>query len=150
MMLTTEYCDIQAVTDYTQAGAGVAGVLNGAKIVFGINPSPPPATKTRALADITQSVDAGLAPAAVTWGAAGRDSAGDIVTLTASLPVKITVNANNCTITCWGLEDAGGTHLLIYEVLPTPMNLPDTLALFNVQIPFAPANSEGKTLQITS
>jgi hypothetical protein len=149
-MLTMEYTDIHAVTDYTQAGAGVAGILNGAKIIYGINASPPPATKTRAVGDVTQSVDGGLAPAAVTWGAAGRDGAGDIVTLTATLPVQLASSANACTITCWGLTDSGGTHLLLYEVLDTPINLPDNIALFNVQVPFAPANITAKSLQISA
>jgi hypothetical protein len=148
-MLTTEYCDIHAVTDYTQVGGGVAGILNAAKIIFGTNAIIP--TKTTAVADITQSVDAGLAPATVTWGAAGRDSSGDIVTLTATLPVQLASGANApTTIQSWGLTDSGGTHLLMSENLTTPILLPDTVALYNVQVPFAPGNPQGKSLQVVS
>jgi hypothetical protein len=147
-MLTTEYMDQQAVTDYTQAGAGVAGILNGAKIIFGTNVLVP--AKTTNVAAITQSTDAGLAPATVTWGVAGRDSVGDMVTLSASLPVKLTTGPGPVTIQCWGLTDAAGTHLLMSEALAVPIQLPDTLSLFNVQIPFAPGNPQGKSLQVTS
>lgn len=149
-MLTTEYMDIQAVTDYVQAGAGVAGVLNGAKIIFGLNIIVP--GKLTAVADLTQSVDAGLAPHTVTWGAAGRDASGDIVTLSATIPVQLSSSANACVIQCWGLTDSGGTHLLMSESLSPGrvINLPDNLTLFNVQIPFSPPKPAGKQLQILS
>lgn len=147
-MLTTEYMDIGAVTDYTQAGAGVAGILNGAKIIFGTNVIVP--AKTTTVANITQSTDPGLAPATVTWGAAGRDGAGDIVTLSVSVPVKLTTGPGPVTIQCWGLTDSTGTHLLMSEALAQPINLPDTVSLFNVQVPFAPGNPQGKQLQVTS
>jgi hypothetical protein len=149
-VLTTEYMDIHAVTDYVQAGAGVAGVLNGAKIIFGTNELVP--GKLTVVADITQSVDAGLAPASVAWGAAGRDAAGDIVTLTATLPVQLASSANACVLTCWGLTDSGGTNLLMSESLEPDrvMNLTDNLVLYNVQVPFAPGNPQGKLLLIVS
>lgn len=149
-MLTTEWLDIAAVTDYVQTGAGVAGVLNAAKIIFGTNILAP--SKLTAVADIVQSVDAGLAPHTVTWGAAGRDANGDIVTLSATVPVQLASSANACTIKCWGLTDSAGTHLLMSESLNPDRNidLPDNLTLFNVQIPFSPPKPQGKQLQILS
>jgi len=149
-MLTTEYCDIHAITDYVQAGAGVAGILNGAKIIFGTNPLVE--GKLKVPADIVQSVDAGLAPHTVTWGAAARDAAGDIVSLTVTVPVQLADSANTCTLTCWGLTDAGGTHLLLCEALrlTEEMNLADNLTLYNVQVPFCPSKPAAKRLVILS
>lgn len=147
-MITTEYMDKTAVTDYTQAASGVAGVLNGAKIIFGTNLLVP--GKKSVVADITQSIDAGLAPAALTWGAAGRDALGDMVTLSASVPVKLTTSANACVLQCWGITDSAGTNLLICDNFETPLNLPDNLQLYNVQVPFAPGNPEGKSIQVSS
>ncbi len=147
-MLTTEYCDQHAAVDYTQAGAGVAGILNGAKIIFGTNAISP--SKADDPSVITQSIDAGLAPATVTWGTAGRDALGDIVTLTATVPVQLVTSANHCVLQSWGLTDSGGTHLLMSESLSPGLNLVDNLTLFNVQVPFAPGNPQGKSLQISS
>jgi hypothetical protein len=147
-MLTTEHMDILAVTGYTQAGSGVAGALNGAKIIFGTNDLVP--SKTTVVADITQSIDAGLAPASVTWGAAGRDEVGDITTLTASIPVKLTTSTNACVVKCWALTDSAGTNVLMSEVFAEPLNLPDNVQLYNVQVPFAPGNPQGKQIQVSS
>jgi hypothetical protein len=142
MLLTTEHMDVGAVTDYTQVGAGVAGILNGAKLIFGTNNITP--NKHTAVADLTQSPDADLAPVTITWGSAFRDANGDIVTQSQLIPVKIAVLANATTIKSVGLTDAAGANLLASEDLGLGYQLTDLLSLWNVQIPFSPPNPQGK------
>jgi hypothetical protein len=147
-MLTTEAFDVAAVTDYTQAGAGVAGKLNGAKLILGTNDLTP--GKKSVVADITQPTYTGYAPVVVTWGVAMRDANGDIVTLSAPVLVQMGDSVLPTTIKCWGLTDGAGTGLLLCEELATPIPLADALAFRNVQIPFAPGNPQGKSLLVTS
>lgn len=146
--VTTEYMDQQATVGYKQAVSGVAGVLNAAKLILGTNVIEP--SKTSVPGDITQSPDPNLAPASLTWGTANRDANGDIVTLSNQVLVQLSASVNNCVIRSYGLTDAGGTHLLLSGNTKVPINLPDNLAAYNVQLPFAPGNPQGKDLIITS
>lgn len=147
-MLTTEYTDIHLVTDATQAGAGVAGILNGAKLILGTNTITP--TKTTAVGDITQPTYTGYAPLTITWGSAVRDSSGDIVTLSQECPIQMGDSVLPTTIKCWGLTDSGGTNLLMSEELASPLPLVDALTYFGLIVPFAPGNPQGKAAIIVS
>lgn len=149
--LTTEYTDIHAVTDYTQAGGGsaVAGILNGAKVVLFTNTLTP--TKTTPLSALTQPTYTGYAPVAITWGSAVRDSAGDIVTLSQGIPIQMGSSSDpQTTIRGYGIEDSGGVNLLLMEVLASPLALVDNLTFFEVVIPFAPGKPQGKTASVLS
>lgn len=147
-MLTTEYCDIHAAIDYTQAGAGVAGILNGAKVILATNAFTP--TKLRVVGDLTQPSYGGYAPVAITWGAAARDQAGDIVTLSQLIPIQQTGGPVVVTIYGYGLTDSGGTNLLLSELFAAPITLVDDLTYFGLQIPFSPPVPEGKSALISS
>jgi hypothetical protein len=147
-ILTTEYMDQQAVVDYKQAGGGVAGVLNGAKVIWAIAPFAP--SKTLAVGAITQSPDANLAPATVTWGNAVRDALGNIVTISVGLPLQLALNANACTVYGYALTDSGGTHLLLSEVFAAPLVLVDNLTFFEVFVPFAPGNPVSESASVVT
>jgi hypothetical protein len=147
-MLTTEHTDVAAVTDLTQAGAGVAGVLNGAKLIFGTNNITP--SKTGTPAAITEPTDADLAPVTITWGAAARDSNGDIVTLSQLIDVHLANISGACTIKSLGITDSTGTYLLASEDLGLGYQLVDTLSYWGLQVPWAPGNPQGKTSIWTS
>lgn len=147
-MLTTEYMDQHAVTDYVQAAAGVAGILNAAKIIFGDNNITP--TKVDDPSVIHQSTDADLAPVTITWSAAFRDVDGDITTISQLIPVRIAVLANATTIKSIGITDAAGAHLLGSEDLGNGYPLADLLSLWNVQVPFSPGNPQNKASIWTS
>lgn len=147
-MLTTEYMDQHAAVDYTQAGAGVAGVLNGAKIILATNTFAP--SKTRVVADLTQPTYTGYAPVTITWATAVRDALGDIVTLSQLVAIQMGDSTLPTTITGYGLTDSGGTHLLLSELLPVPLPLVDALTYFGCQVPFAPGNPQAKSALITS
>lgn len=149
-MLTTEYMDKQLVTVDTQAGGGpaVAGPLNGAKLVYGTNVISP--GKNTVLADLTQSPDANLAPAALTWQATGRDASGDINTTSDDLLMQLALDANACVINSLALVDSGGTHVLASEdISANPMNLVDTLSQYQVAVEWAPGNPQGKRVKIS-
>jgi hypothetical protein len=146
-----EYMDIHAVTDYTQAGGGtaVAGILNGAKIVLFTNTLT--LTKTTPLSALDQPTYTGYAATAITWGAAVRDVAGDIVTLSQAVPVQMGSSSDPpTTIAGYGIEDSGGTHLLFAEVLAAPLQLVDNLTFFALTVPFAPGKPQGKSAIVTS
>jgi hypothetical protein len=147
-MLTTEFMDKSAAIDYTQVGAGVAGILNGAKLIFGTNLIVP--SKNSVIADITQSPDANLAPHTLVWNAAVRDSLNDIVTMSVLFLVQLALNANACNLLSWGITDSAGTHLLISGNFAVPLSLPDNVAAYNIVIPFAPAKPAGKDPLVTS
>jgi hypothetical protein len=147
-MLTTEYMDIHAVTDYVQAGAGVAGILNAAKLILATNAFTP--TKLRVVADLTQPSYGGYAPVTVTWAAAARDQAGDIVTLSQLFPIQQTGGPVVVTIYGYGLTDSAGTNLLLSELFTVPITLVDDLTYFGLQVPFSPPVPEGKSAIISS
>ena len=147
-ILTTEYTDIHAVTDYVQAGAGVAGILNAAKVILFTNSVS--ITKTTPLSALTQPTYTGYAPVAVTWGAAARDQFGDIVTLSQLVLIQMANALTPTTIIGYGLTDSAGANLLLAEVLATPLPLVDALTFFNLQVPFAPGNPQGKSALVTS
>lgn len=147
-MLTTEYTDQHAAIDYTQAGAGVAGILNGAKVILATNAFTP--TKSLAVSGLTQPTYTGYAPATVTWATAVRDSNGDIVTLSDLIPIQMGDSLTPTSITGYGLTDTGGTHLLLSELFPNPLNLVDVLSYFGLQIPFAPGTPQSKSGLVTN
>lgn len=147
-ILTTEYADQHLCVDATQAGAGVAGVLNGAKIIWAIAAFTP--TKTLTVSGITQSVDTGLAPATVTWATAVRDSLGNIVTLTGAMPLQLATSSNACVVYGYGLTDSGGTHLLLSEAFANSLALVDNLTFYAVTVPFAPGNPPSESASITT
>jgi hypothetical protein len=149
--LTTEYMDIHAVTDYTQASGGgaVAGILNGAKLVLFTNNLT--LTKTTPLSALVQPTYTGYAAVAITWGSAVRDSSGDIVTLSQAVPIQMGSSSDpETTITGYGIEDSGAANLLFAEVLPNPIPLVDNLTYFEIVVPFAPGRPQGKTAIVIS
>ncbi len=149
--LTMEYMDIHAVTDYTQAGGGgaVAGVLNGAKLILFTNTLT--LTKLTPLSALTPPTYTGYAPVAITWGAAVRDSAGDIVTLSQGVPVQMGSSSDpETTIMGYGIEDAAGANLLFAEVLPQQLDLVDNLTYYELVIPFCPPKPQSKTAIVIS
>jgi len=149
--LTTEFMDIHAVTDYTQAGGGgaVAGILNGSKLILFTNSIT--LTKTTPLSALTQPTYTGYAAVVLTWGAAVRDSVGDIVTLSQEVPVQMGAPADPpTTITGYGIEDAAAVNLLFAEVLASPLPLVDNLTFFALVVPFSPPKPEGKTAIVVS
>jgi hypothetical protein len=149
MQLTTEYMDIHAVTDYVQAGAGVAGILNAAKIVLFVNSIT--LTKNTPLSALTQPTYTGYAPVSITWGSAVRDSAGDIVTLSQAVPVQMGSSSDPETkIKGYGLSDSAGANLLFAEVLPSELDLVDQLTYYELVIPFSPPKPQGKTAIVIS
>jgi hypothetical protein len=146
-IVTTEWTDSHLCVNATQAGAGVAGVLNAAKVIFSVAPFAP--SKTLLPGAITQSPDAGLAPATVTWSPAVRDGANDIVTISDLIAIQLALSANACVIYGYALTDVGGTHVLLSEMLAQPLNLPDNVTAFGLLIPFAPAVPQTKKAQVT-
>lgn len=149
MQLTTEYADIHAVTDYTQAGGGVAGILNGAKLVLFTNSLT--LTKSTPLGALTQPTYTGYAAVVITWGAAVRDATGDIVTLSQSIPIQMGSSTDpSTTIVGYGVEDAAGANLLFAEVLDAPIPLVDNLSYFEIIVPFSPPKPQSKTAFVAS
>jgi hypothetical protein len=141
--------DIHAVTDYVQPGAGVAGVLNGAKVILFTNAITP--TKQTPLSALVQPTYTGYAAVAITWGSAVRDAAGDIVTLTQSIPIQMGSSMDpETTIVGYGVEDSGAANLLFIEVLANPIPLVDNLTYYEIVIPFAPGKPQGKTAIVVS
>lgn len=125
MWVTTEAMDVALVTDATQAVAGVAGILNGAKAkVYVANVNP---TKTTVLADLTFATGALATPLTVTWSAADRSFEGSIGTNSNLLAFAIT--GGDPTVTLYGLAllNSGGTVLLGCCNLDAPYPLTDTL-----------------------
>jgi hypothetical protein len=147
-MLTTEYTDQHAAIDYTQAGAGVAGILNGAKLILATNAFSP--GKQLPVAGLTQPTYTGYVPVVLTWAAAVRDALGDIVTLSQLVAIQMGDSLTPTTITGYGVTDGGGTHLLLSELFATPLPLVDVLTYFGLQIPFAPGNPGAKSALVTS
>lgn len=147
-IVLTEYGDQGLVTDATQAGAGVAGVLNGAKLILAKASFAPSATL--AVGGISQPTYTGYAPAAMTWTAAHRDVNNDIVTESAVVPIQMGDSLTPTTIFGYGVTDSGGTHLIMSELFATPLPLVDALTYFGLTVPFAPAQPQVKSAIVTS
>lgn len=146
-MLTTFYADEQLAIVATQAGGGgaVAGPLDAVKLHLAVADFSP--TKLIGVGDITQPTTTTFNPPALTWSAPYEDATGDIVTLSDRVLVQ---SADGTAIMVYGymLQDTGATHAIMSERFASPMSLPNALAGFNLQIPFAPSEPGARSAYI--
>jgi hypothetical protein len=150
-MLTSEFFDIEQANNAAIAGGGtaVAGPLNGAKLILSTSQFQP--TKHTAPADLTAPTWTGYAPYPLTWGSAARDDQGDIVTLSSAVRVQMGA-ATDPQTSIWGyaVVDSTDTNVLISEAFSQSVGLVDNLSFFEVFVPYAPGNPQGKLAQVVS
>jgi hypothetical protein len=130
VLVTNETFDTDMIVSATQAGAGVAGPLNGTKM--GLFTNQPALTKTMLLAALTQPTYTGYALQALTWSAAERNAAGSISTHSALMNWMMGDALTPTTVYGYFICNTAGSVLLAAEYFPAPQALADTLSYFGV------------------
>lgn len=150
MSLVQTTAMLQAIiTDVTQAAGGVAGVLNGTKMILFENDLTP--DETTLLADLTRPTDANLTAAqALTWSAAHRGAGGILETET-GLMSWIPVNGVNPTVIYgYAIVNTAVTVLLAAERLPAPAVMTDALSFLGLISRWSPNNDDPGTCTVVS
>ena len=131
--------------DLTQAAAGVAGILNGAKV--GLATAFGNITPQAILADVTQPTGGGLAPVAITWSSTPvRLGDGRLALLgTISAPFRPTAPVTPQVVVGFFVEDSAATKLLWLEQFTggESWGIADTYSFCDVEILLALSGDNG-------
>lgn len=147
MLTTVEAFDVQVVKVALQAGAGVAGPLNGSKVLLYTNVITP--LKNTPLSALTEIAYTGYARVTPTWTPANRDTGGNISTQTSVCLFQGTGVGLPVTATGYAIVDSTGLILLALENFPAPQPLLDALSAIQFVIEWIannPANAGGADL----
>jgi hypothetical protein len=131
--------DASAVTDTTQTSGGVAGVLNGAKIMLFVNNLSP--NKQTLLAALTEASYTGYARQTATWSTPARNENNFMSTRSLLMSWQPTDGVTPNTIYGYAILNPAGTVLLAVELLPVPVGLVDAFSYLGIVSEYTPASS---------
>jgi hypothetical protein len=123
----------------------VAGPLHSCKLLLAIAAFDP--TDLITVGSITQPTTTTFNPPTLTWSPPYQDEVGDVVTISDQVLVQ---SADGTGITVFGylLADSTLAHALLSEMFAVPQSLPNALAGFNLQIPFAPSEPNARSAYV--
>lgn len=130
MLVTTRVFDQGVLTVATQAAAGVAGPLNGSKMLLFTNT--PAINKFTTLAALTEATYTGYARQTLVWSAARLDPTARVATFTALINWQPTDAVTPNTITGYAIVDSTGLILYAMELFVTPVGLATALSYLGI------------------